>query len=87
MTSFAERHHDETHAVLFDAWCELQNARVQERIGVWLIWLELKLFSYGGTTEESREHMARSLLWAIYEKNPRDFLAMVENRELQTVKG
>ena len=73
MSSFNERYHEQSRAVLFDDWYETLTLPMQERLDIWLDILEIRIFSYGGTSEESRYNMPRSLLWAIYEKNPLAF--------------
>lgn len=86
MSNFSNDHHEQTRAALFQAWYDIQSPRVQERITRWVFFLS-DYHMVGTTLPKTALAMAESTLWAVYEKNPRDFLALLERQALEQVKG
>lgn len=76
--SNTDRYHDATRATLFDAWYNIQPPNVQERMNTWMLVAAAEFRRVQPTTADTALEMAQALLWAVANKDMKQFLSVLK---------
>lgn len=85
MSSYADTHHDRSHATLFRAWYDTLSPHAQAKLNDWMLSLGAKIRKDFKFAPETSLEMAEAAIWALAIKDMKQILAVLNSREL--VKG
>jgi hypothetical protein len=86
MSNHTDTHYDRTRATLFQAWHDTLSPHAQTRLMCWPLILSDRFIAERYIPANALE-MAESSIWQLVNKDMLQFMALLERRELVSLKG